>query len=110
MNSDSLPSLDASDKRRWLVLAGLAAVPFVLPVGVLGLRGVWPRTLRASFSTAILVGAVSLLGLSASGVTRRRRTRPQRAQRSNGSSQRWKLPVHGPLLPEEFAASAASGH
>ena len=94
---------DASDTRRWLVLAGLVAVPvYVLPVGLWGLRALWPRTLRAATSGAIAVGMLSLVGLSLGGLARVKSMQP--------GGERWKLPFLKPLLPEEFAASAASGH
>ncbi|HYO54737.1 hypothetical protein [Archangium sp.] len=98
----STPS-DASDKRRWLALAGLAAVPaYVLPVGIWGLRALWPRTLRTATSGAITLGMLSLLGLGLRGLARVKAEQPR--------GERWKLPFLRPLMPEEFAASAASGH
>lgn len=91
-------------KRRWLVLAGLAAVPvYVLPVGIWGLRALWPRTLRSATSGAIALGMVSLLGLSLRGLARVKTRQP-------GGHERWRVPFHGQIMPEEFAASAASGH
>ena len=97
---------DASDKRRWLVLAGLAAVPvYVLPVGVFGVRALWPRMLRDVATGAIALGMLSLVGLSLSGLTQRKKT-----EQASGRPERWKLPFRWPTMPEEFAASAASGH
>ncbi|MFY0569129.1 hypothetical protein ACN28E_35630 [Archangium lansingense] len=97
-----LSALSDSDKRRWLVLAGLVAVPvYVLPVGLFGLRALWPRTLRDAASGAIALGMVSLLGLSLRGLVRVKASPP---------GERWKLPIRAPVMPEEFAASAASGH
>lgn len=90
------------DKRRMLVLAGLVAVPvYVLPVGLFGLRALWPRTLRTATSGAVALGMVSLLGLGLRGLARLKASPP---------GERWKLPFHGAVMPEEFAASAASGH
>ena len=99
---DPTPSSDASDKRRLLVLAGLVALPvYVLPVGMWGVRALWPRVLRDVATGAVALGLLSLVGLSL-------RTVP-RLKPDLSSVQRWKLPFLGPLMPEEFAASAASG-
>jgi hypothetical protein len=99
-----VPSLstDVSDKRRWLVLAGLAAIPvYVLPVGLWGVRALWPRMLRDVATGAIALGVLSLVGLSLRPLSRPKSEQP--------SGERWKLPFFGSLMPEEFAASAASG-
>jgi hypothetical protein len=94
----------ALDKRQQLLLAGLVAIPlYVLPVGIWGLRALRPRLLRNAFSGAITLGMLSLLGLSARGLARVKTLQP-----SDGD--RWKLPNFRWLMPEEFAASAASGH
>ena len=99
-----LSALSQSDKRRMLVLAGLVAVPvYVIPVGLFGLRALWPRTLRTATSGAIALGMVSLLGLGLRGLTRLKARQP-------GGRERWRLPFRGAVMPEEFAASAASGH
>lgn len=96
---------EASDKRRMLVLAGLVAVPvYVLPVGLWGIRALWPRTLRSAASGLISLGMLSLVGLSLRGLVR------VKAQQPSGT-ERWKFPFHWPQISEdEFAASAASGH
>ena len=61
----------SQDKRRMLVLAGLVAVPvYVIPVGLFGLRALWPRTLRNATSGAVALGMLSLLGLGLRGLTR----------------------------------------
>ena len=100
----NLSAMSESDKRRMLVLAGLVAVPvYVLPVGLFGLRALWPRTLRTATSGAVALGMVSLLGLSLRGLARVKASQP-------GDRERWKLPFRMPVMPEEFAASAASGH
>jgi hypothetical protein len=100
----NLSALSESDKRRMLVLAGLVAVPvYVLPVGLFGLRALWPRTLRTATSGAVALGMVSLLGLGLRGLARVKASQP-------GDRERWKLPFRMPVMPEEFAASAASGH
>jgi hypothetical protein len=94
---------DASDRRRWLALAGLAAVPvYVLPVGLFGVRALWPRVLRDATTGAIALGVLSLVALSVKGFPRRT------AEQSSG--ERWKLPFFRPVTPDEFAASAASGY
>ncbi|MFY0530346.1 hypothetical protein ACN28I_46650 [Archangium gephyra] len=99
-----LSAMTESDKRRMLALAGLVAVPvYVLPVGLFGLRALWPRTLRTATSGAITLGMLSLLGLSLRGLARVKTLQP-------GNRERWKLPFRMPVMPEEFAASAASGH
>jgi hypothetical protein len=99
---DPTPTTDVADKRRLLVLAGLAAIPvYVLPVGMWGVRALWPRVLRDVATGAIALGVLSLVGLSLRSVPR---LKPDLS-----SVQRWKLPFFGPLMPEEFAASAASG-
>jgi hypothetical protein len=99
-----LSALSESDKRRWLALAGLVAVPvYVLPVGLFGLRALWPRTLRTATSGAIALGMVSLLSIGLRGLTRTKASQP-------GNRERWKLPFRMPVMPEEFAASAASGY
>jgi hypothetical protein len=100
----NLSAMSESDKRRMLVLAGLVAVPvYVLPVGLFGLRALWPRTLRTATSGAVALGMVSLLGLGLRGLARVKASQP-------GDRERWKLPFRMPVMPEEFAASAASGH
>jgi cytochrome bd-type quinol oxidase subunit 2 len=99
-----LSAMTESDKRRMLALAGLVAVPvYVLPVGLFGLRALWPRTLRTATSGAITLGMLSLLGLGLRGLARAKTSQP-------GNRERWKLPFRMPVMPEEFAASAASGH
>lgn len=101
-----LTSTDPSTRRRWLALAGVVAVPvYVLPVGLFGLRALWPRTLRTATSGAIALGMVSLVGLGLRGLARVKAERP-----SGGGPERWKFPFRWPSMPEEFAASAASGH
>lgn len=99
-----LSALSESDKRRWLALAGLVAIPvYVIPVGLFGLRALWPRTLRTATSGAIALGMVSLLGLGIKGLARVKSSQPD-------DRERWRLPFRAPVMPEEFAASAASGH
>ena len=75
-----------------------------------GVRGIRPRVLRSSISTAIALGVVSLLGLGLRSFTGRRRARAPQPLPARTPQQRWKLPLHGDVMPEEFAASAASGH
>ncbi len=97
------PSAASDNKRRWLALAGLAAIPvYVLPVGLWGVRALWPRVLRDAASAAVVLGMMSLVGLSLRGLARVKAEQP--------SGDRWKLPFLRPIFPEEFAASAASGH
>jgi hypothetical protein len=104
MHPNSTSDVLALDKRQQLLLAGLVAIPlYVLPVGIWGLRALRPRLLRNAFSGAITLGMLSLLGLSARGLARVKTLQP-----SDGD--RWKLPNFRWLMPEEFAASAASGH
>jgi hypothetical protein len=99
---DPTPSTDVTDKRRLLVLAGLAAIPvYVLPVGMWGVRALWPRVLRDVATGAIALGVLSLVGMSLRPLAQSKSERP--------SGERWKLPFFGALMPEEFAASAASG-
>ncbi|KFA90107.1 hypothetical protein [Archangium violaceum] len=99
-----LSALSEADKRRWVALAGLVAIPvYVIPVGLFGLRALWPRTLRTATSGAIALGMVSLLGLGLKGFARVKASQP-------GDRERWRLPFRAPVMPEEFAASAASGH
>jgi hypothetical protein len=101
MNPSSVS--DASDKRRWLALAGLVAVPmYVLPVGFFGVRALWPRFLRDATTGAITLGMLSLVALSLKGLPRKKA--------EQAGIERWKLPFFRPLMPDEFAASAASGH
>jgi hypothetical protein len=93
----------ASDRRRWLALASLVAVPvYVLPVGLFGVRALWPRVLRDAATGAIALGALSLVALSLKGIPRQ----PMR----QSSVERWKLPFFRQVTPDEFAASAASGY
>ena len=100
----TLSALSESGKRRMLVLAGLIAVPvYVLPVGLFGLRALWPRTLRTATSGAITLGMVSLLGMGLRGLARVKSRQPS-------GRERWRLPFRAAIMPEEFAASAASGH
>ncbi|PTL75277.1 hypothetical protein DAT35_55555 [Vitiosangium sp. GDMCC 1.1324] len=85
------------------MLAGLVAVPvYVVPVGLWGVRALWPRVLRDATSGAIALGLVSLAGMGLCAFARVKTEQP--------GSERWKLPSRWPLMPEEFAASAASGH
>jgi hypothetical protein len=94
---------DASDRRRWLALAGLVAIPvYVLPVGLWGVRALWPRVLRDAATGAITLGMLSLVGLSLTKLPRKK------AEQPSGEA-RWKLPFFRPVTPDEFAASAASG-
>jgi hypothetical protein len=95
---------DASDKRRWLALAGLAAIPvYVLPVGLWGVRALWPRLLREAARGTVALGVLSLIGLSLNRSTRVKGKPPS-------DKARWKLPRFGQIMSEEFAASAASGY
>lgn len=97
---------DALQKRPWLVLAGLVAIPvYVVPVGFFGVRALWPRVLRDATTGAIALGVLSLVGLGVGGVSRVKAQVQRRPE-----SERWKLPLQGMHMPEEFAASAASGH
>lgn len=99
---------EASDKRRRLVLIGLVAVPvYVIPVGLWGIRALWPRVLRDVVTGAVTLGMVSLTGL---GLAAFARVKAARMKPEQPGSERWKLPFRWPLMPEEFAASAASGH
>lgn len=101
MNLSSLS--DASDRRRWLALAGLVAVPvYVLPVGLFGVRALWPRVLRDATTGAITLGMLSLVALSLRKLPRKKA--------EQAGIERWRLPFFRPLMPDEFAASAASGH
>lgn len=101
MTMDAIPSsTEISRLQRWLALTSLVAVPVLVPVGVWGVRGVWPRALRLATSGALTLGVLSLIGLSL-------RLLPREADRRL-TGERWKLPLHGPVIPEEFAASAAS--
>jgi hypothetical protein len=84
--------LDVSGRKSWLKRAGLIAIPALLS----------RKKRTAGFSRFWVMGALSLLGF---GLRRLARTKSGRA-----SISRWKLPSVGPLMPEEFAASAASGH
>ncbi|WP_257456054.1 hypothetical protein [Archangium lipolyticum] len=95
---------DASDKRRWLLLAGLAAVPvYVLPVGFFGVRALWPRLLREAARGTVALGVLSLIGIGLGRFAREKGKQPD-------GGDRWKLPHFGPIMSDEFAASAASGH
>lgn len=97
--------------RRLLTLAGLIVIPsYVLPVGLWGVRGMRPRFLRDAVSGAITVGMLSLVGWSLSQVTRRRRQAAPVPSARPAHGERWKLPIHGDILPEEMLGSAASGH
>jgi hypothetical protein len=103
---DPNPTSDALglDKRQQFLLAGLVAIPlYVLPVGIWGLKALRPRLLRNALSGAVTLGFLSLLGMSARGLAQVKSVQP-----SDGN--RWKLPNFRWLMPEEFAASAASGH
>ncbi|ATB37688.1 hypothetical protein CYFUS_003113 [Cystobacter fuscus] len=93
--------------RRMLSLAGLIAIPtYVLPVSFWGLRGLRPRLLRDAVSGAITLGLVSLVVRGVRPLTRR--GSGVKSAPSNG--QRWQLPIHEPILPEEMMGSQASGH
>ncbi len=99
---DTRSVFKTSARRRLLTLTGFAAVPFYLvPVSVWGSRSLWPRAVRQLTTGALVLGVLSLMGLSL-----RQLPRQKRAVRPQG--ERWKLPLHGPIMPEEFAASAAS--
>lgn len=87
---------ETSGRLRWPVLAGLVAIPvYGIPVGIWGLRAVRPKLLRNALSGAIMLGALSLVNMSLLGLSRMKGTA---------------FPRFHPLFPEEFAASAASGH
>ncbi|MBU8894839.1 hypothetical protein DRW03_27235 [Corallococcus sp. H22C18031201] len=86
-----------SDRSKWLLLAGLVALPlYVLPVGFRGLRAMRPLLLRDALGGAIALGALSL---SQMALCRALSAKKPRA-----------LPRFQPFCSEEFAASAASGH
>jgi hypothetical protein len=92
--------------RRMLTLAGLIAIPtYVLPVSFWGLRAMRPILLRNAVSGAMTLGLVSLV---VCGVRQLRGGSVARSAPSNG--QRWQLPIHEPILPEEMMGSQASGH
>jgi hypothetical protein len=85
--------LDVSGRNSWLKRVGLIAIPTLLSR---------KKQRTGGLSRFWVLGALSLLGF---GLRRLARTKSGRASLS-----RWKLPSVGPLMPEEFAASAASGH
>jgi hypothetical protein len=79
---------------------------YVLPVGFWGLRALWPRPLRHATTGAIALGLLSLVGMGLSGLSRVKAKTPRPPK-----GDRWKLPFHRMHdMPEEFAASAASGY
>ena len=82
------------------LLAGLVAIPvYVLPVGIWGLKALYPRMLRNVASGAITLGMLSLVGLGLRGLSK--------ALSRKGSSG---LENFRPLMPDDVAASAASAH
>jgi hypothetical protein len=94
----------------WLKSAGLVVAPlYVLPVALWGLRAVRPKVLRDLAGGAIALGVVSLVGLGLGGLVRMQGGKPLGA-RIPATARSWWLPLRRPLVPEEFAASSASGH
>lgn len=100
MTMDTIPSTKTPDMQRWLALSSLLAIPVLVPVGLWGTRGLWPRALRLATTGALTLGVLSLIGLSLRMLPLESAPLP--------AGERWKLPLHGPVIPEEFAASAAS--
>jgi hypothetical protein len=102
----TLPLFETSARRRLLTFTGFAAIPlYLVPVSIWGSRSLWPRAVRHVTTGALALGVLSLLGLSL-----RQPSEPAREKTAEyPKEQRWKLPLHGPIMPEEFAASAASG-
>ncbi len=85
------------------LLAGLVAVPvYVIPVGLWGLRALYPRVLRNVASGAITLGMVSLVGLALRGLSMRLSTR--------ATGPKLDLENFHPLIPDDAVASAASAH
>lgn len=89
------------------VLAGLVAVPvYVIPVGLWGVKALYPRVLRDVARGAIAMGVVSLVAFGLRGLSRSLSASapaplPQRKRSFEGFQQ---------LIPDEVAASAASAH
>ncbi|MBJ6765625.1 hypothetical protein JGU66_33140 [Myxococcaceae bacterium JPH2] len=89
-----------SDRSKWLLLAGLVALPlYVLPVGFRGLRAMRPLLLRDALAGAIAVGALSLSQMALCRALSAKSAKKPRA-----------MPRFQPFCSEEFAASAASGY
>jgi hypothetical protein len=101
----TLPLFETSARRRLLTFTGFAAIPlYLVPVSIWGSRSLWPRAVRHVTTGALALGVLSLLGLSL-----RKPSRPARKVAEQPKEQRWKLPLHGQIMPDEFAASACSG-
>jgi hypothetical protein len=88
------------------LLAALVAVPvYVLPVGFWGVKGIYPRVLRAAAQGVITLGMLSLVGLGLRGLSRALNARAPEAGAKKQSFQGF-----ASLIPDEVAASAASAH
>jgi hypothetical protein len=88
--------LDVSGKKPWLKRAGLIAIPAILSRKQRG----------AGLSRLWILGAFSLLGF---GLRKLSRTKSLQTRSPQTGTSRWKLPQVSSVMPEEFAASAASG-
>ncbi len=89
-------------------LAALALLSLnALPVAIRGVRGVWPRTLRAAVAGPIWVGLASLAGMGLCALMRGLATP---ASANAGDTRRWRLPISRSILSDDMVASAASGH
>ncbi len=100
-------TMNRAGHRRWLKTAGLLSLPlYAAPVGLWGVRGLRPRMVQNAVSGAIALGMVSLATWALARWSRSLNPDSARAR----AKKRWQLPIHGPLLPEEAVASAASGH
>jgi hypothetical protein len=79
-----------------------------LPVAFRGVRGVWPRTVRAAVAGPIWVGLASLVGMGACALLKGLANAPARP--NAGDKKRWRLPISRAILSDDMVASAASGH
>ena len=87
------------------LIAALVAVPvYVIPVGFWGVKGIYPRVLRAAAQGVITLGILSLVGLGLRGLSR-----TLNAQ-APASSEKPTFKGFASLIPDEVAASAASAH
>jgi hypothetical protein len=87
------------------LLAALVALPvYVIPVGFWGVKGIYPRVLRAAAQGVITLGMLSLVGMGLRGLSRALNAQAPAAE------EKPTFKGFASLIPDEVAASAASAH